>query len=254
VLKLTKGVASSSEISEESETAISEKVAERRTIVCKTLVDVSVVKIIAEKFKNRIFMKFGLLKPKPNEVQCVSIEKFYEPFLAVDARCVIDYHRKREISFEVDNDVQEVRIKKQVFKPELGDEENPARKVTLPVSERIANEKKVYMIFDRFGNEINPDKMPYAPSEENPEVVLEEYKEKVEKLEMPPDAELEIIRSRMIEENANAEKTAWQSFDVSDRVVMYIPFYKIVFENVRTGEAKAIKIDGVTGNMAAWQQ
>jgi glutamine synthetase type III len=254
VLKLKKGIVSSSEISGVSETAVSEKVAERRTIVCKTLVDVSVVKIIAEKFKNRIFMKFGLLKPKPHEVQCVSIEKFYEPFLAVDARCVIDYHRKREISFEVDNDVQEVRIKKQVFKPELRDEENPVRKVTLPVSERITNEKKVYMIFDRFGNEIDPDKMPYAPSEENPGMVLEEYKEKVEKLEMPPDAELEIIRSRIVEETANAEKTAWQSFEVSDRVVMYIPFYEIVFENVRTGEAKAIRIDGVTGNMAARQQ
>lgn len=243
---------SSSEISGVSETAVSEKIAERRTIVYKTLVNSSVVKIIAEKFKSRVFVKFGLLKPKPHEVQCVSIEKFYDPFLAVDARHIVDYHRKREILFEVDNDVQEVIIGEQVFKPELKNEENSVKKVTLPVSERITSEKKVYIIFDRFGNEIDPEKLPYAPSEENPERVLEEYKEKVQKLEMSPDAELEIVRSRIVEEAVDAEKIAWQSFEVSDRVVMYIPFYKIVFENVSTGETKAIKVDGVTGNIASW--
>lgn len=242
---------SSSEIGILSEKAISEKIAARRTIVYKTLVDASVVGIIAEKLKSEMFMKFGLLKPKSHEVRCASIEKFYEAFLAVNARYVIDYYRKHDISFDVDNDVQEVLVGKEVFNPEPQNEESPVKNVTLPVLERISNEKTVYIIFDRFGNEIDPEKLPYAPSEEHPKSVLKEYKENVHKLEMPPDAELEIIRSRIAEETVNAEKTAWRTFEVSDRVIMYIPFYKIVFENVKTGETKAIKIDGVTGNIVS---
>lgn len=242
---------SSSEIGVLSEKAISEKIAERRTIVYKTLVDASVVGIIAEKLKSEMFVKFGLLKPKSHEVRCASIEKFYEPFLAVNARYVIDYYRKHDISFDVDNDVQEVLVGKQVFNLEPQNEESPVKNVTLPVLERISNEETVYIIFDRFGNEIDPEKLPYAPSEERPKSVLKEYKGNVHKLEMPPDAELEIIRSRIAEETVNAEKTAWRTFEVSDRVIMYIPFYKIVFENVKTGETKAIKIDGVTGNIVS---
>jgi hypothetical protein len=251
VLELEKDIVSSSEIEIVTERAISEKIAPRRKIVYKTLVDVSVVGIIAERLKSEMFVKFGLLKPKSHEVRCASIEKFYEPFLAVNARYVIDYYRKHSISFDVDNDVQEVLVGKQVFNPEPRNEESPVRNVTLPISERISNEKAVYIVFDRFGNEVNPDKLPYAPSEEHPKSILKEYKGSIHKLEMPANAELEIIRSRIAEENVNAEKTAWQTFEVSDRVVMYIPFYKIAFEYVKTGETKTIKIDGITGNITS---
>lgn len=251
MLELEEEVVSSGEISGVSEKAISEEIAERRTIVYKTLVDASVVGIIAEKLKSEVFVKFGLLKPKPHEVRCVSIEKFYEPFLAVNARYVVDNYREHDILFDVDNDVKEVLVGEQVFKPEPQNEESPVKNVTLPVSERITIEKKVYIIFDGSGNEIDPEKLPYAPSEEHPKKVLKEYKEKVQKLEMPPDAELELIRSRIVEETVDAEKTAWRSFEVSDRVLMYIPYYEIVFENAKTGETKTIKIDGITGNITS---
>lgn len=69
---------------------------------------------------------------------------------------------------------------------------------------------------------------------------------------MPPDVELETIRSRIVEKAVDAEKIAWQSFEVSDRVVIYVPCFKVAFKNIKTGEVESVKIDGVTGTIA-WQ-
>ena len=56
-----------------------EKIAERKTIVYETRVDPTVMKLAGEKVKHQLFARFGLLKPKPEEVQFVSMNKYYEP-------------------------------------------------------------------------------------------------------------------------------------------------------------------------------
>ena len=233
------------EVTAQIKNVAAEKIAERRTIVYKTLVDISTVKIIAEKLKSRLFVKFGLLKSKPKEISCVSVEKFYEPFLAVDAKYSAEYLRRREISLTVDNDVQEVKIGEQTFKPLPTSEKTS--EIKIPVFERIVTEKKAYIMFDKFGNEIDPANVPHAPFEEKPEEVLNAYSNKIENLEFPPDTELQIVRSRLMEESPDIQEIVNRSFEVSDRVIMYVPYYKVTFRNLRTGEEKTVKIDGVTG-------
>jgi hypothetical protein len=72
----------------------SEKIAEKKTIVYETRVDPTVVKIAAEKVKDQLFTRFGFLRSNPNEVQFVSIEKYYEPYSMISGRYFIDYYRK----------------------------------------------------------------------------------------------------------------------------------------------------------------
>jgi len=241
-----------SQVASVSEVAASGRIAERRVIVYKTLVDESVVKLIAEKFKSKLFARLDLPEPEPREVLCVSVEKFYEPFLVVVAKYVIDYYRKRDVSFGVDEEVQEVVVGEQIFKPQSKGKEVLGEEVRLPILERIVKKRKVYMVFDRFGDEFDLERLPVASSEEKPESILEEFREKVETLEVPPDMELETIRCRIVEKAVDAEKIVWQSFEVSDRVVIYVPCFKVAFKNIKTGEVESVKIDGVTGTIA-WQ-
>lgn len=65
-------------ISAESASA-KENIVARKTIVNKTLVDPTVIRVEGEKTKNHLFTRFGFLKPKSEEVQFVSMDKYYEP-------------------------------------------------------------------------------------------------------------------------------------------------------------------------------
>jgi hypothetical protein len=38
-------------------------------------------------------------------------------------------------------------------------------------------------------------------------------------------------------------------FEVTDRAVIYAPIYKVKFQNVKTGEMKTVKFDGVTARL-----
>ena len=96
---------------------VPERIAERKTIVYKTLVDPTVAKMTGEKMKDRLFVRFGFLTPRQKEVEYVSLDKYYEPYLVVSGKYSINYYRRRVYTVEVDADVQEVILLKQTFKP-----------------------------------------------------------------------------------------------------------------------------------------
>jgi len=89
-------------------TTIKEKIVPRKTIVYKTLVDPAVMKISGERIKTQLFARFGFLKPKPDEVQLVSIDKYYEIYMLIDGKYFIDYYRKRNYRVKVEKTVFEV--------------------------------------------------------------------------------------------------------------------------------------------------
>jgi hypothetical protein len=92
-------------ISPEAKSTFQEKIVERKTIVYETLVDPAVIKIAAENLKDQLFTKYGFLRPAPDEVTLVSIEKSYEPFIVITGKYAIDYYRKRTVAFAVDDAV-----------------------------------------------------------------------------------------------------------------------------------------------------
>ena len=227
------------------------RIVERKTIVYRTLVDPTVVKITGEKMKDKLFVRLGFLKPKPEEVQYVSIDKYYEPYIVVGGKYSIDYYRKQVYTIEVEGDVREVILLKQSFKPvRLKKPTKKAGKVIRLVGEeRLFYENKAYFILDKRGREVAPEQVPQAPSEEEPDKILAEFGEKIGKLEIPADMEVGVIRSKIFKRPSDIERVVEELFEVSERAIIYTPIYEAKFQNMKTGEVKTLKIDGITAKV-----
>jgi hypothetical protein len=98
------------------------------------------------------------------------------------------------------------------------------------------------LILDRSGQDVTLEKLPSAPSERNPKKVLAAFG--VEEIEQ--DADLNLIRSRVIKRPKDINRLVSELFEVNERAIIYTPRFKIVYVNTKTGEEKAVEFDGVT--------
>jgi hypothetical protein len=228
--------------------SVSEKIAERKTIVYRTLVDPTVARIAGEKLKNKLFVRFGFFKPKPEEIQLVSIDKYYEPYILVSAKYTIDYYRTCAYMINVEEKVREVTLLNQKFKPEETKDASLRgyKMIRLEGEENLLYEDKASIILNKSGREVPLEQLPSAPSEEQPEKMLAELGDKAKKLEIGPDADVDIIRSRIVKRPKDIKRIVHELFEVDERVLIYTPIYEILLINVKTGEEKAIEFDGVT--------
>jgi hypothetical protein len=231
---------------EQAETS-PEKIAARKVIVYKTLIDPTVIKLATEKIKDRLFVKFGFLKPNPEQIQQVAFEKDYEAFVIVDAKYTIDYYRRRFYTIKVDESAQEIILFDQTFKPESSNE--PYGKVVkIEGEERLIHEGKAYLVLSADGREVSPKRIPSAPSEESSKKLLAEI-ESTKKLEIPQGEEINIMRSKIVKRPQEIKRIVHELFEVSDRAVIYTPIYRVKFQNLKTGEMKIVKFDGVTAKL-----
>ena len=235
---------------------VPEKIAKRRTIVYKSRVDPTVVKLTAEKLKGGLFVKFGLSKPRPEEIRVVSVDKYYEPYIVVDGKYSVDYCKKRVHTLGVDEKTEEVLFLGETFKPEsVVSPAGEIRKVIkLEVEERVSGEEKTYVILDKTGHEISPDQVPSAPSEEHPHKMLREIRKKSGKVKISPQKGVEIVKSRIVKRPPDADVIENELFQISEHVVIYSPIYEITFRNVKTGEEKIVRIEGVTAKIVPLKQ
>jgi hypothetical protein len=227
--------------------SIPEKIAERKIIVYKTLIDPTVIKLATEKVKDRLFVKFGFLKPNPDQIQQVSFEKDYEAFVIVDGRYNIDYYRRRIYTLRVDDKAQEVILFNQTFKPEVN-MESPGKVVRIEGEERLIHEAKAYVVLSADGREVSPKRIPSAPSEEHSKKLAAEI-EATRKPQIQPDEEISITRSKIVRRPPEIKRVVKELFEVTDRAVIYAPIYRVKFQNVKTGETKTVKFDGVTARL-----
>jgi len=224
-----------------------EKIAERKIIIYKTLIDPTVIKLATEKVKDRLFVKFGFLKPNPDQIQQVSFEKDYEAFIVVDGKYTIDYYRRRTYTIKADEKAQEVILLNQKFKPEISSDP-PGKVVRIEGEERLVHQAKAYIVLSSDGKEVSPKRIPSAPSEEQSKKLLAEI-ESTKKLDIPPNEEINIIRSRIVKRPPEIKRIVHELFEVSDRAVIYTPVYRVKFQNLKTGEMKTVKFDGVSAKL-----
>ena len=232
---------------------VSERIARRKVIVYKSRVDPTIVKLTAEKMKNRLFVKFGFSKPKPEEIRIVSVDKYYEPYILVDANYSFDHYAKRVYTLDVDDETEEVRILGETFKPEtVVSSTGESRKVIkLEAEECLSYEDRAYIVLDKTGREISPDQVPSAPSEDHPHKILKEFGKKTGKVRFPPRKEIELVKTRIVKRPPEAGVIENELFQISEHAVIYSPIYEVTFRNVKTGEEKTIKIDGVTAKIVS---
>jgi hypothetical protein len=225
-----------------------EKLADRKIIVYKTLIDPTVIKLATEKFKDRLFVKFGFLKPNPDQIQQISFEKDYEAFVIVDGKYNIDYYRRRIYTVRVDDKAQEVILFNQTFKPDLSNETPQGKVVRIEGEERLIQEAKAYIVLSADGREVSPKRIPSAPSEEHSKKLAAEI-ETTKRLEILPNEEIDIMRNKIVKRPPEIKRVVKELFEVTDRAVIYTPIYKVKFQNVKTGEMKTVKFDGVTARL-----
>ena len=229
-----------------------EHVAELKTIVYKTMVDQSTMKLIGEKEKLKLFKKMTFLKPRPEDIQFESLERFYEPFITVSGKYHVDYYRRRTYEFEAEDDVSELVIFNHVLKPKistLAKVQRKGRTVELEADERVVREQSAYLILDRKGREITVEELPAAPAEEDPEGILAEAGEKVWSLEVSPEKAVETLRSRVVDRPRNAVRISSETFDVAERTVVYVPLYQVTYKKLDGSETKSLLINGVTSRI-----
>jgi len=228
---------------------IPEKIDERKIVVYKSGIDPAIMKLIVEKMKNELFVK-GSSKTEPKEIKVVSVDKYYEPYLILDAKYNVDYFKKRVHILDVDKETKEVKILGKACKPEtvVGSNGGSRRVIKLEAEESFSYEDKVFVILDKRGREIPSEQLPTAPSESHPQKILKEFNKKVGKLEIPSQKEIEMIKARIVKRPIEADKIENELFQISENLT-YRPIYEIKFQNIETGEEKAIKIDGVTARI-----
>ncbi len=118
--------------------------------------------------------------------------------------------------------------------------------IKLDGDEHLLYEDKASLILDRTGREVPLKQLPSAPSEEHPRKMLAELGENAKTLEIVSDADVGILRSKIIKRPTDIKRIVRELFEVTERAVIYTPVYKVLFQNIKTGEVKALEFDGVT--------
>ena len=221
-----------------------EKIVGRETVVYETRIEPTVIESIGEKIKAQLFTRFGFIRPKPEEIQLVSIDKYYEPYMKVSGRYTIDYYRKSVYMVGVDNKVEEVILSNQKYRPNRPSDSSARDRNMIKIQgeERLKTEVKVSLMLDKFGQEVARKDFPPAPTEEKPDEILAAFGVK----EIPPEADLNIIRSRIFKRPKDIHRLVTEVFEVHERALIYAPRFRVLYTNVNTGEGKAVEFDGVT--------
>ncbi|MFZ7137742.1 MAG: hypothetical protein ACOWW1_04930 [archaeon] len=231
--------------------AVPEKISERKIIVYKSRVDPTIIKLTAEKMKHKLFTKFTFSKNRAEEIRVVSVDKYYEPYVLIDAKYNLQYYKSKVYTLAVEPETEQVKISGKSYIPEAeATESGESRKVIkLEVKMCASYKNKAYLVLDRDGNEIPPNQVPAAPSEENPEKIVEEFSKKKENVKLTPQKEVNTIKNRIVKRPKNIGEIENELFQVSEHAVIYSPIYEITFRNEKTAEEKVIKIDGITAKV-----
>jgi len=218
---------------------IKENIVDRKTIVYEAHIDPTVIRVSGEKLKQQLFTRLGLFKPKSDEIQFISLDKYYEPYIVISGKYFLDYYRKCTYVFKVDERVREVVLLNHKFMPETS---KSSRIIKLNGEERLIKEAKAFLILDKNGSEATVDHLPSAPSEKKPEKVISEFK--IE--ELAENVDVNFVRERIAERPKDVSRIMEEVFEITDRSVIYTPRFKLLFKNVKTGEEKVMVLDGVT--------
>jgi hypothetical protein len=159
----------------------------------------------------------------------------------------IDYYRKRIWKIPVGHAVSEVVFPFATYKAQ----EVPASlgkvhsEITLEGAERLHKTITSSLVLDDSGKEVSIKQLPSAPSEKEPDVAMKHSCIK----EVPEDLELSILRTRIQKRPSDVSWISTEVFEVSERVVFYVPRYRITFRQEKTGKERVAEFDGVTGRL-----
>ncbi len=224
-----------------------QKIAGRKIIVYKPTASPDGLKLIAEKVKDELFVK-RFSKPRPEDIQLVSIDRCYESYHLVNANYSANICRKRVYILDVGKETEEVKISGKKLNPEtvFGPTEEPRKIIKLEAEEFFTYKKQFYIVFDQNNREISLDQVPTAPSEDKPEEILERFCKKAAKVKISYRGVKEMLKTGIAKRVLKGDRVENENLKIFEDAVIYSPVFEILFRNSKTGEEKKVKIDGVT--------
>jgi hypothetical protein len=217
------------------------KIAKRKTIVYKAVVDSELIKVACEKLKKQLFAKFAFywFQPKVEDIQFVSLKKYYEPYIVISGKYFIDYLRKCTYILKVPEEVREFILNPKKYVPVTS---KSNKIVKLHAEERLTDEAKAFLILDKDGRDSVDDKIPFGPPEKKPKKAIREFG--IE--ELPENADVNFLKERIAKRPKDTCRILEEIFEVTERTVIYTPRYKLLFRWIKTGEEKTLVLDAVT--------
>jgi len=223
-----------------------ESITERKSLVYETLIDPTTIRIEAEKNKSKLFRRFLFQLNQPEEIEFVSIEKHYEPYMVVSGKYLIDYYRACAYEVKVDRDVKEVNILNHTFVPEHSSNSTMSEHIIcLEGEERLIKETKAFLILDKFGRDSKLKKLPPAPSEKNPNELIRSFKMQ----EIAPNLDVDIFRKRMEKRPNDIKRVVNEETEIDQRSVIYTPRFRLTYKCQKISKEAYLEFDGVTSKL-----
>jgi hypothetical protein len=225
-----------------------QKIVERRTLILKSRLDSKAAMLQVDKLKTGFFVKYGFLKPKPQDVTITAFNKYYESYIVIGGKYYIDYCKRHKYLLEVEDSTQEIFVdgKKIVAQP-MGPEKT-AKVIKLLGEEHSHHEKETYLVLDRMLREVSPEDMPFAPfeheQENTPACELDLRKPRI-----TLEQEIAFLRSRIAVRPPDVAEIIREIFEITERTIIYSPIYEVNFQNNKNGKSVTVLIDGITGEM-----
>ena len=225
-----------------------QKKVDTKTIILRARLDQNMAKIKCERLKKDFFPRFGFLKPKDGDISLIALNKFYEPSVVIGGKYSINYCKRHVFAFKVEDQMQEVFVGGEKFKPEPLAAGKNAQVVKLVGEEHAHYENETYIILDKMMREVSPENMPCAPSEnelENPAGVDFDLR----KVNTSPEEEIELLRSRIVKRPLDVAEIIRETFEINERSIIYSPFYELAFQNIKNGREVTAIVNGITGEV-----
>ena len=224
---------------------VTQSISDIETVILKPRFDLTTIKAMAEEVKKSLFSK-SLFKPKSQETQLIFFEKYYEPYLVIGGKYSLDYCIEHTFNLDVDKSAGTVYIGGKEFHPQTIDA-NGEQNIKIAGEEHAHYEKQTFFVIDRMGREISPEKLPFTPFTYK----MEENTSDIHFKKLPISTELQInfLKSKIALRPSNVAAIIKETFDITDRTILYSPMYEFIFENLKNGKEASVLINSVTGEM-----
>jgi carbonic anhydrase/acetyltransferase-like protein (isoleucine patch superfamily) len=224
-----------------------QSLAKTRQIVLKPRLDQIDIQLIGDKIKPRLFSRFRF-NSKPENIQLLYTETYFEPYLIISGEYVLDYCRKHTFRLNVKGNANRIFVGGQEYRSEKTEKLKPDsdNKTFKIVGESHARyERQAYYILDRMMTEIPPEKLPLSPFDIKRNKLDRGFNFK--KFEISDDAQIEFLKQKIVQRPANLAEIIKETFDITDRTVAYYPMYQLTFENLKNRETAIVTINGISG-------
>jgi hypothetical protein len=224
-----------------------QKIVDTRTVILKAKFDSSKIAAQGETLKTDLFVRFGFVKPKPEDVLLIGFTKYYEPYIVIGGKYSIDYCKRHDYALKVGDGTQALFIDGKKFKAKSSNMRSDARMIELMGEEHLHYENETYVVLDRMLQEVPAENLFLAPFENE----LENHRSglNLRRPQISLEEEITILRNRIAKRPVDVAEIIRENFEINERSIIYNPIYELTYKNLKNEKKRTALISGITGDV-----